>query len=181
MKAQALVSYSYYEKDDGQKENLDFFILRGMGISEQGAMLPQATDFSIVVSGEHCAPCHSFNSLVREHEVAVEGVAAAWSSQRLTVLHRSVNMGMDFAAHNVRTKHPLKTHCIARNSDSNVLLNLSCIHYSNFYIPLTMRLGRSESLSLAPNLNICTVSVLLRASLASCVAIRPAGDHRTFS
>ena len=97
-----LISYSYYEKDGGQRDNFDFFLLTGMGIGKQGARLPLATDFSIVVSGHHCAPCSSFNKLVRPQEVHIDGVAAAWSSQRLTILHRSINLGMDFSAHNVR-------------------------------------------------------------------------------
>lgn len=111
LKGQVLVSYSYYEKDKGQRDNFDFFIMAGMGIGEKGAVLPQATDFNIVISGDRCGPCHSFKSLVRQQKVAIDGLAAAWSSQRLSILHRSVNIGMDFSAHNVRTKPLNKDPC----------------------------------------------------------------------
>ena len=36
-------------------------------------------------------------------DMTVGGVKAAWGSERITVLHRIENSGMDIAAHNVRS------------------------------------------------------------------------------
>ena len=97
------MSYSYYEKDKGQKENLEYFILEGLGINGMRTRLPAATDFSIVVNGDECSPCAALSSSVTALNISLEGVHAAWGSQRITVLHRVENSGMDIAAHNVRT------------------------------------------------------------------------------
>ena len=102
MLMQVLVSYSYFEKDAGQRDNFGFFILAGMGISAAGHDMPLETDFSIVISGHHCAPCGVLRGLVRERQSSVDGAAEIWKSSRIAVLHRSENLGMDFAAHNVR-------------------------------------------------------------------------------
>ena len=59
---QVLVSYSYFEKDEGQKENLEYFILEGLGINGMRTRLPAATDFSIVVNGDECSPCAALSS-----------------------------------------------------------------------------------------------------------------------
>ena len=108
--AQVLVSYSYFEKDEGQKENFHYFILAGMGMSKEGLKLPLATDFSLVVSGDTCGPCGVFSGLVQESRLTVDGVAEIWDSARIVVLHRSENNGMDFAAHNVCDTHS-QIHC----------------------------------------------------------------------
>ena len=97
---QVLVSYSYYEKDIGQKENFEFFILAGMGVRETGAHLPAATDFSIVVSGDRCTPCSALHALVQEQVPHQGEMIALWEGYRLTVIHKP-NAGMDFGAHNV--------------------------------------------------------------------------------
>ena len=96
-----LVSYSYYEKDEGQKENLEYFILEGVGINGEQVSMPAATDFSIVVNGAHCSPCSALH--LRALDVTLVGIHAAWGNQRITVLHRMQNSGMDIAAHNVRS------------------------------------------------------------------------------
>ena len=100
---QVLVSYSYYEKDEGQKGNLEYFLLEGLGINGIGTKLPAATDFSIVVNGDMCSPCAALSSSVTALNVSLEGVHEAWGGQRITVLHRVENFGMDIAAHNVRS------------------------------------------------------------------------------
>ena len=99
---QVLVSYSYFEKDEGQRENLKYFLLAGMGIHDNDFTLPTAADFVVVISGKTCSPCDVLHSHVERQDVSVDGVSAVWSSPRLAILQRSENVGMDFAAHNVR-------------------------------------------------------------------------------
>ena len=102
-----LVSYSYYEKDDGQRQNFEYFILEGLGLNGMRTKMPAATDFSIVVNGDECSPCTALSPYLSALDISVEGVSAAWGSQRITVLHRVENFGMDIAAHNVGTsQHP---------------------------------------------------------------------------
>ena len=109
MPKQVLVSYSYYEKDVGQRENFRFFISAGMGIRANGHDMPIATDFSIVISGAYCAPCDLFRGLVQEQRCLIEGATALWENSRVAVLHRIENEGMDFAAHNVRPHSSMRT------------------------------------------------------------------------
>lgn len=99
---QVLVSYSYFEKNEGQRENFEFFIMAGMGIRATGVSLPAATDFSVVVSGELCTPCSALRAGITAMDVPIAGIASAYGSPRLIILHRQGNLGMDFAAHNVR-------------------------------------------------------------------------------
>jgi len=99
---QVLVSYSYFEKDEGQRENLKYFLLAGMGIHRNDVTLPKAADFVMVISGKACTPCDALYSHVGRQDVSVAGVSAVWTSPRLAILQRSENVGMDFAAHNVR-------------------------------------------------------------------------------
>jgi len=99
---QVLVSYSYFEKDEGQRENFKYFLLAGMGIHGNDVTLPKAADFVIVISGKACTPCDALYSHVGRQDVSVAGVSAVWTSPRLAILQRSENVGMDFAAHNVR-------------------------------------------------------------------------------
>ena len=101
------MSYSYFEKDDGQMQNFEFFILEGLGINGISRKMPAATDFSIVVNGDECRPCTALSPHVDALDVSLEGVSAALGSPRLTVLRRIENAGMDIAAHNVRDlQHP---------------------------------------------------------------------------
>ena len=104
---QVLVSYSYFEKDEGQRENFEYFILEGLGLSGANSRMPAATDFSIVVNGDECSPCTALSPYLDALDISLEGVSAAWGSPRITVLHRVENFGMDIAAHNVRCfQHP---------------------------------------------------------------------------
>ena len=109
-----LVSYSYYEKDNGQKENFDFFILAGIGVHGTAAELPLATDFSIVVSGDRCTPCSALDALVQERRPHQGTMLALWEGHRLSIIHKS-NAGMDFAAHNVRCKPSPRCGLLALN------------------------------------------------------------------
>ncbi|KAK9842595.1 hypothetical protein WJX81_008112 [Elliptochloris bilobata] len=97
-----LVSYSYFEKDDIQRANLEFFLAVGMGISS-GFQIPEATDFVLVVSGEVCSPCQPMKPHLRPDAVAskMPGLRGGWSGEGLALLLRKENEGMDFAAHNV--------------------------------------------------------------------------------
>ncbi|KAK9843381.1 hypothetical protein WJX84_009886 [Apatococcus fuscideae] len=62
-----LVSYSYFEKDDVQRFNMEFFMAVGMGQSPRFKP-PQATDFVVIISGEKCSPCKQLlPSLVETH------------------------------------------------------------------------------------------------------------------
>lgn len=97
-----LVSYSYFEKDEIQKENMDFFLTVGLGF-EKGARPVLNTDFIIVVSGEACTPCdalhaRALNELSVEHS---DELSRAYAGPELTLLFRVENVGMDFGAHNV--------------------------------------------------------------------------------
>ncbi len=100
---QILVSYSYYEKAEGQKENIEYFIMEGMGIHMEHIALPEGTDFSIVINGDDCSPCTALRPHVTALQSSIRGLSAVWGSQRITVLQRAENSGMDIAAHNVRT------------------------------------------------------------------------------
>ena len=95
-----LVSYSFFEKDRGQLQNFEFFIAAGMGIEKSHTSMPRATDFSIVVNGDECSACGALSGLVEAQHTPPSGISAVWSSQRITVLHRTTNVGMDLGAHN---------------------------------------------------------------------------------
>ena len=101
------MSYSFFEKDQGQLQNLEFFITAGMGIEQGQSSLPEGTDFSIVVNGDKCSPCIALSSHVEVQHTLQDGVSAMWSSQRIMVLHRSINVGMDLGAHNASQFSPL--------------------------------------------------------------------------
>ena len=103
---QVLVSYSYFEKDEGQMQNFEFFILSAIGIHGGRDKMPVATDFSIVVNGDSCSPCATLSPHVSVLDISLPGVSAAWAGLHITVLHRIDNFGMDIAAHNVRTRNP---------------------------------------------------------------------------
>jgi len=74
-----------------------------MGIRGNDVALPTAADFVVVISGKACTPCDVLYSHVGRQDVSVAGVSAVWTGQRLAILQRSENIGMDFAAHNVRS------------------------------------------------------------------------------
>ncbi len=100
-----LVSYSYFEKDAIQRENLRYFIAMGLGGSKVNDS-PRNTDFVFVVSGGICTPCNAI----------LPGFKADWRVQYMPelthvyttngvfLLYRKENEGMDFAAHNVRSQ-----------------------------------------------------------------------------
>ena len=104
---QVLVSYSYFEKDEGQMQNFEYFILTAMGTHGERNRLPVATDFSIVVNGDSCSPCATLIPHVSVLDISFPGLSAAWGGPHITVLHRIDNFGMDIAAHNVRAQTPL--------------------------------------------------------------------------
>lgn len=96
-----LVSYSYFEKDAVQRANFEFFIAVGMGLFS-AFPTPQDTDFTVVVSGATCTPCKALLPILKQLPAAKlqEGIDAAWTGKRLTLLFRKENEGMDIAAHN---------------------------------------------------------------------------------
>ena len=94
---QVLVSYSFYEKDEGQRRNFEYFITAGMNVRNgKQSALPAEVDFGIIVSGHLCTPCAALQGLVHGRRLLLTGVAAAWVSRRVAILHRSENTGMDF-------------------------------------------------------------------------------------
>ena len=97
-----LVSYSYFEKDDTQLANMGFFTAVGMGVASTFKR-PPATDFVIVISGDACRPCRALRPHVLQLPASSlpSTLSAAFSGPGLTMLHRTDNVGMDFAAHNV--------------------------------------------------------------------------------
>lgn len=122
-----LVSYSYFEKDEVQKANMEFFLALGLGYSS-GFRRPTQTDFVIVISGDKCSPCEGIlPQLTFEpaFEDPSQEVAKLWTGAGITVLQRVHNEGMDFAAHNV--SHPL---CIHRNADVDLVqYTLMAFHF----------------------------------------------------
>lgn len=97
-----LVSYSYFEKDAIQKQNLDFFLLLGVGLGKAGRRLLN-TDYSIVVSGDSCTPCERLYPHAQQKESVTQSkdLREAFTGPGMTLLFRKENVGMDFAAHNV--------------------------------------------------------------------------------
>lgn len=94
-----LVSYSYFEKDAIQKKNLEFFLSVGFGYNSKFAA-PANTDLIIVINGAECLPCVNLLPIVQQVEPLSDEVTTAWTGERLTMLKRRENEGMDFAAHN---------------------------------------------------------------------------------
>ena len=98
-----LISYSYFEKDAIQLANMEFFVAVGMGLSV-GFERPPHTEFVVVINGDSCSPCSLLQPYV-PHDTRsslMPGVASSYSGTGITLLHRTENEGMDFAAHNVR-------------------------------------------------------------------------------
>mmetsp|Transcript_9637 Transcript_9637/g.29023 ORF Transcript_9637/g.29023 Transcript_9637/m.29023 type:complete len:449 (-) Transcript_9637:755-2101(-) len=97
-----LVSYSYFEKDDIQRTNFEFFMAVGMGM-DSSFTRPHNTDFTVVVSGDECAPCQKLMLPLQpvQQEMLQPGVSKAMTGPGLAVLYRSENIGMDVAAHNI--------------------------------------------------------------------------------
>lgn len=103
-----LVSYSYFEKDAIQRDNMKYFIATGFGGSKVFDA-PRNTDFVFVVSGGICTPCNAI----------LPGFKADWRVKYMPelthvyttdgtfLLYRKENEGMDFAAHNVRKQLPM--------------------------------------------------------------------------
>lgn len=98
---QVLVSYSFFEKDPGQRDNFEYFIMEGIGIHNGCQNIPQGIQFSVVISGDLCSPCSLLTPLLTKTSEVPDGVAAAMSSHQITLLYRTENFGMDIAAHNV--------------------------------------------------------------------------------
>jgi hypothetical protein len=61
---------------------------------------PRDTDFVVVVNGKVCRPCSRLYPLLREAEALLPALSFAYVGDRLAVLKRVQNEGMDFAAHN---------------------------------------------------------------------------------
>ena len=98
-----LVSYSYYQKDKVQLENFQFFTRVAMGRSHH-LIRPHDTDTFIVVNTRKCSPCRSLLTKAQEfNKELLNTVSKAWMGDGFTLLLRKQNIGMDFAAHNVRT------------------------------------------------------------------------------
>ncbi len=75
-----LVSYSYYEKDQIQKSNMEFFMAVGMGLFSQ-LPAPAATDFVIVISGGKCTPCKAIMPMLKAvpDSALLPTISAAWT------------------------------------------------------------------------------------------------------
>jgi hypothetical protein len=100
--SRVLVSYSYFQKDEIQRQNFEFFMDVGMGVSS-GFQPPNYTDFVIVINGAVCDPCYALLAHMDEDPryKNLPDIDKAWSSADVAVLQRRENEGMDFAAHNV--------------------------------------------------------------------------------
>ncbi len=102
-----LVSYSYFEKDAIQNQNMQYFMSVGMGYSKGFKPLLD-THFVVVVSGEICTPCTPLlKALKQDFRVRYMPDLTdiySTSNDNVTLLYRRENKGMDFAAHNVRSQ-----------------------------------------------------------------------------
>jgi hypothetical protein len=78
-----LVSYSYFEKDQIQRSNMEFFMAVGMGLFSQ-LPAPANTDFVVVISGGMCTPCKALMPMLKPVPEAdlLPAVSAAWSKVR---------------------------------------------------------------------------------------------------
>ena len=96
-----LVSYSFFQKDEIQRQNFEFFMAVGMGISS-GFPPPNSTEFVLVISGDVCDPCTKLLPYLEEDNryKNLPDIRKAWSSTDVALLERRENEGMDFAAHN---------------------------------------------------------------------------------
>ncbi|CAL8462396.1 g1929 [Coccomyxa elongata] len=97
-----LVSYSYFEKDAIQRENLKYFIAMSLGGSKV-VDPPRNTDFIFVVSGGICTPC---NAILPDFKADwrvkyMPELTHVYTTDGMFLLYRKENEGMDFAAHNV--------------------------------------------------------------------------------
>lgn len=129
-----LVSYSYFQKDDVQQNNLEFFMAVGMGVSS-GFRPPNHTEFVLVINGAVCDPCSVILPYmeVDSRYKNLPDIEMAWSSADVAVLQRRENEGMDFAAHNVSTLSkglPSVLHGIL----------LSCSHTTSVLVMLLARM-----------------------------------------
>lgn len=81
-----LVSYSYFEKDQIQRSNMEFFMAVGMGMFSQ-LPAPANTQFMIVISGGKCTPCKALMPMLRPVPEAelLPVVSAAWAKVRIAV------------------------------------------------------------------------------------------------
>ena len=100
-----LVSYSYFEKDAIQRDNLRYFIAMGLGGSKV-VDPPRNTDFVFVVSGGICTPCNSISPGMKADWRAkyLTELTHVYTTENVFLLYRKENEGMDFAAHNVRSQ-----------------------------------------------------------------------------
>lgn len=103
-----LVSYSYFEKDQIQKRNLEFFLAVGFGYNSK-FKAPANTDLIIVINGAECLPCVNLLPIVQQVEPLIDDVSTAWTGERLTMVKRKENEGMDFAAHNASVEWVTRT------------------------------------------------------------------------
>ncbi|GMH41535.1 hypothetical protein BSKO_09445 [Bryopsis sp. KO-2023] len=95
-----LVLYAYFEKDDIQRDNLDFFLSVGVGLDSVSGV-DKTFDYALAVSGEKCAPCRRLRSLqMGKVHAQVSGVSAIYRADNIWLVRREVNEGMDFASYN---------------------------------------------------------------------------------
>jgi hypothetical protein len=90
-----LVSYSYFEKDEVQRSNMEFFMAAGMGIKSL-IPAPSNTEFVIVISGDTCSPCTTLMPLVLPvPDIShMPQLSKAWESTggNLAILQRVVSL-----------------------------------------------------------------------------------------
>jgi hypothetical protein len=127
--SRVLVSYSYFQKDDIQAQNLEFFMEVGMGISS-GFQPPNYTDFVIVINGAICDPCYALLAHMDEDPryKNLRDINKAWSSADVAVLQRRENEGMDFAAHNVGPSSHACCPFVHSRLDVHHILYAACMH-----------------------------------------------------
>lgn len=95
-----LVSYSYYEKDQIQKSNMEFFMAVGMGLFSQ-LPAPAATEFVIVISGGKCTPCKAIMPMLKAvpDSALLPTISAAWTKVSGVVIHACSAHEVDWLVH----------------------------------------------------------------------------------
>ena len=63
------ISYSYYEKDNVQKENFAFFLTHGIGSLQRYPLL-RSTEVVVINNGYKCSPCAGLPIYSEQHRQA---------------------------------------------------------------------------------------------------------------
>eukprot|EP01023_Acetabularia_acetabulum_P053558 TRINITY_DN5997_c0_g3_i2.p2 TRINITY_DN5997_c0_g3~~TRINITY_DN5997_c0_g3_i2.p2 ORF type:complete len:164 (-),score=4.12 TRINITY_DN5997_c0_g3_i2:49-540(-) len=94
-----LVSYSFFQKDEIQKTNFEFFLAAGT----VDPVKQFQVDYVYVISGDECDGCSLLKQYLYKKNENLQnlGIESVWTNGQQTMIYRTVNEGMDIAAHNL--------------------------------------------------------------------------------